>query len=153
LLGTIDADTSALAGTVDGTELQVDVVAALPAGSNLIGSVGLNDGTDSLEINADGSINVNTAPGGYGTWKATAQSVTSTESELAATPLSGRLAILVQNLGSKDIYIREQTGVSTANGICIPKGSSYEANLEDGADLYAITGSGSSDVRIAEYAA
>lgn len=39
LLGTIDADTSALAGAVDGTEVQVDVVAALPAGDNNIGNV------------------------------------------------------------------------------------------------------------------
>lgn len=39
LLGTIDADTSALAGAVDGTEMQVDVVAPLPAGTNNIGDV------------------------------------------------------------------------------------------------------------------
>jgi len=39
LLGTIDADTSALAGTVSGSELQVDIVAPLPAGTNNIGDV------------------------------------------------------------------------------------------------------------------
>jgi hypothetical protein len=39
LLGTIDTDTSALAGTVSGTELQVDIVAALPAGDNNIGNI------------------------------------------------------------------------------------------------------------------
>lgn len=39
LLTTIDADTSALAGTVSGTEVQVDIVAALPAGTNNIGDV------------------------------------------------------------------------------------------------------------------
>lgn len=39
LLGTIDADTSTLAGAVSGTEMQVDVVAALPAGTNNIGDV------------------------------------------------------------------------------------------------------------------
>ena len=37
-LGTIDADTSSLAGAVSGTEVQVDVVAALPAGTNTIGN-------------------------------------------------------------------------------------------------------------------
>lgn len=36
---TIDADTSLLAGTVSGTEQQVDVVAPLPAGTNNIGDV------------------------------------------------------------------------------------------------------------------
>jgi hypothetical protein len=39
ILTTIDADTSALAGTVSGSELQVDIVAALPAGTNNIGDV------------------------------------------------------------------------------------------------------------------
>lgn len=39
LLGTIDADTSTLAGAVSGSEVQVDVVAPLPAGSNEIGGV------------------------------------------------------------------------------------------------------------------
>lgn len=38
LLGTIDADTSALAGAVSGSEVQVDVVAALPAGTNVVGA-------------------------------------------------------------------------------------------------------------------
>ena len=39
ILTTIDADTSALAGAVAGTEMQVDIVAALPAGTNNIGDV------------------------------------------------------------------------------------------------------------------
>lgn len=39
LLTTMDADTSTIAGAVSGTEMQVDVVAALPAGTNNIGDV------------------------------------------------------------------------------------------------------------------
>lgn len=39
LLATIDADTGTIAGAVAGTEMQVDVVAALPAGNNNIGDV------------------------------------------------------------------------------------------------------------------
>lgn len=39
LLTTIDGDTGTLAGAVAGTEMQVDVVAALPAGTNNIGDV------------------------------------------------------------------------------------------------------------------
>ena len=45
-LTTIDNDTSALATTVSGTELQVDVVAALPAGTNAIGKLAANSGVD-----------------------------------------------------------------------------------------------------------
>ena len=39
LLTTIDADTSSLAGAISGTEMQVDIVASLPAGTNNIGDV------------------------------------------------------------------------------------------------------------------
>jgi hypothetical protein len=46
VLGTIDADTSALAGCVGGSEMQVDVVGALPAGSNAIGKLAANSGVD-----------------------------------------------------------------------------------------------------------
>lgn len=46
LLTTIDADTSALAGAVSGTEVQVDIVASLPAGTNAIGKLAANSGVD-----------------------------------------------------------------------------------------------------------
>lgn len=46
LLTTIDADTSALAGAVSGSEVQVDVVGALPAGTNAIGKLAANSGVD-----------------------------------------------------------------------------------------------------------
>ena len=46
ILTTIDADTSLLAGAVSGTELQVDVVASLPAGTNAIGKLSANSGVD-----------------------------------------------------------------------------------------------------------
>lgn len=39
LLTTIDADTSSIAGAVSGTELQVDIVDSLPAGTNNIGII------------------------------------------------------------------------------------------------------------------
>ena len=47
LLTTIDADTSLLAGAISGSEMQVDIVASLPAGSNNIGDV------DVLSLPAD----------------------------------------------------------------------------------------------------
>ena len=46
ILTTIDADTGTLAGAVSGTEMQVDVVASLPTGSNQIGKLAANSGVD-----------------------------------------------------------------------------------------------------------
>jgi len=53
LLGTMDADTGAIKTAVElidnaisGTEMQVDIVAALPAGTNAIGKLAANSGVD-----------------------------------------------------------------------------------------------------------
>lgn len=46
LLTTIDADTGTIAGAVSGTEMQVDIVGSLPAGSNAIGKLSANSGVD-----------------------------------------------------------------------------------------------------------
>ena len=118
-------------------------------------NVAISDGTDTLGVNADGSINVNTTPGGFSTWQVTTHTADTTVggTEIASTPLSGRLRILIQNLGAQDVYLREATGVTTSNGLELPKGSSFEADIEDGADLWVITGSGTSDLRVVEYAA
>ena len=130
--------------TVDGT------VAATQSGS---WSVGLTDGTDTLAINSDGSLNVQSAEAGYADWQTSAVSVTSTATQIGATPLTGRLKCVIQNLGSQDMYIRKANTVTTSNGLLIPKGASQEIGLDDGATIWGITVSGSTDVRLAEYKA
>lgn len=68
LLTTIDADTGnistkidTIAGAVAGTEMQVDVVGALPAGTNAIGKLAANSGVDI------GDVDVTSIPGIAGT--------------------------------------------------------------------------------------
>lgn len=46
VLDNIDTNTTGLAGCVDGTELQIDIVGSLPAGSAAIGKLAANDGVD-----------------------------------------------------------------------------------------------------------
>src|SRR3990167_1488660 len=46
VLDAIEVDTTTLAGAVGGTEMQVDVVAALPTGANAIGKLAANSGVD-----------------------------------------------------------------------------------------------------------
>jgi len=46
VLDSIVTNTTGLAGTVSGSELQVDVVASLPAGTNAIGKLAANSGVD-----------------------------------------------------------------------------------------------------------
>lgn len=109
--------------------------------------------SDSVTAYQGGSWSIVSNQGGYASWKVTTESVTSTESELMATPLTGRLSMLVQNIGDKDVYVKEATGVSTSNGLKIPKGGYFEADLDDGANIFAITASGTADLRCVEYAA
>lgn len=56
LLATIDADTGALAGTVSGAEVQVDVVGALPAGTNAIGKLSANSGVDIGDVDVTSAV-------------------------------------------------------------------------------------------------
>jgi hypothetical protein len=115
-------------------------------------SVKVGDGTDFLAVNADGSINVLSSPDAYDVWKATNATVTNTAGQLLGTPLTGRLNLIVQNLGSQDVYLGQTNGVTTTTGLKLPKGSSLEMAFGAGAGIYAITASGSSDVRLAEFA-
>lgn len=150
---TIDnADLSTIAGAVSGSEMQVDVVASLPVGSNIIGKTYITDGTDDLAINSDGSIKVQAAPAGFDTWQTSTLTASNVASEIAATPLANRLRMEIQNLGSQNVYLGEDNTVTTSSGIKLPKGSSFEIMLGDGANVWAITSSGTSDLRIAEYA-
>ena len=137
--------------TVDGT------VAATQSGTWDIGtltsitnSVTVDDGGGSITV--DGTVT--TSPGGFSSWEVTAETVGTTESELVSTPLSGRLRILIQNVSGNNIYVKEVTGVSTANGMLIAKKNVFEVDLDDGANIFAIADSGASnDIRVVEFAA
>ena len=67
ILTTIDADTSALAGAVSGTEVQVDVVASLPAGTNAIGKLAANSGVDIGDVDVTSLPSIPTGTNSIGT--------------------------------------------------------------------------------------
>lgn len=133
--------------TVDASDLDIRDL------SHTQDSVKIGDGTDFLAINADGSINAQFTEAGYASWKVTTQAVGASEVQLVSTPLTGRTRVEIQNLGSKDVWIRQITGVSTSNGLKISKGSSFVEALDAGAAIFAISDGASADLRIAEYAA
>lgn len=87
----------------------------------------------------------------YGNIKHSNQTVNNTASQLASTPLANRSKMIVQNLGSKEIYIGSST-VTASTGVKIPSGGNVELPYNASVALYAITPSGSADVRILEAA-
>jgi hypothetical protein len=249
LLTTIDADTgsiatdaSTIAGAVSGTEMQVDIVASLPAGDNNIGNVdivsmsgqfaedaahttgdlgnfmlavanhtegALHDADGdyaALQVDSSGRLRVigdldltgdlvgddeadtedplkvgsrtydqgsalsavsaagdkaNLASDLYRRihinqamnvgWQVSTASVSTSEAQLAVTPLAGRKKVIIQNRStSNDLYVRNATGVTTANGICIPKKTSMELELGESQAIYSIATGAATDVRILE---
>lgn len=159
--------------TVDGTvELGATTLAALEnITATISGDVNVTQGTSPWVVSANNldirdlvfatdkvdvsGSTINVVDGGFSSWSVVAATVDTTAggTQLVASPLSNRLRVEIQNLGSKDIYIRQATGVTISNGLKIPAGSSYEQSLDAGAAIWAITPSGTSDVRIAQYAA
>lgn len=95
---------------------------------------------------------VSTLPAGLASWQVSKTSVTNAATQLAATALTGRVKVIVQNLGNQDVFLKEANTVSV-NDLKLFKGSSLEIELDAAADLYAITASGTADIRVAEFAA
>lgn len=143
---TDSVDVSGSSVTVSATDLDVRDLSASQD------SVSISDGTDSLAIEPDGSINVNASESGLNSGNYTNVSVGSTATDLLATELADRKQITIQNLGNKDIYIGTDASVTTSNGILIPKGGSGEFRFGPSLDIHAISPSGTSDVRILELA-
>lgn len=156
-LAALENITATISGDVNVTQGTSPWVIGDGGGSITVDAVNLDIrdlafATDKVDVSGS---TINVLEGGFASWSVVAASVDTTAggTQLAASPLSGRLKIEIQNLGSNDVYIRQATGVTTSNGLKIPKGSSYEQTLDDGAAIWAIAASGTADLRIAQYAA
>jgi len=114
-------------------------------------NVAISDGTDTLAVNADGSINTNASPGGFGSWELTVESVGTTESELVSTPLALRKRVEIQNFSSNDIFIKDVTGVAVTD-YEISKGDVWEQDLDANANIFAIAASGTNSIKVLEFA-
>jgi hypothetical protein len=115
-------------------------------------SVKIGDGTDLLAVNADGSINVNASPTAMASAARGATSVTTTATKIIATNLANRRKVIVQNLGTKDMFFGHNNTVTAANGIKVGAGASAELEFGPSLDCYGITAAGTADVRYLEVA-
>lgn len=129
LLGTIDADTSALAGAVAGTEIQVDIVAALPAGTNAIGKLAANSGVDIGDVdvtsiaagsNLIGNVGIGTRTSGG---PSVFRSIDLDETEEEAKGSAGQIYwIHAMNLAATKRYLKvyDNTAAGTTVGTTTP---------------------------------
>lgn len=124
LLTTIDADTGTLAGAVAGTEVQADIVAALPAGNNNIGDVDIASLPNEGQQTMANSISVAVA------------------SNQSAIPVSGTVAVTG---GLTDAELRA-TPVPISGTVTSNAGTNLNTSLlalEAGGNLAAIAASAS----------
>lgn len=149
--GNISAIVSATNLDIRDLAFATDSVTAHQGGTWTVGINSFVLGGNALVVNADGSLNVKASAAGFASWQVSKTSVSTTAVQLAATPLTGRTKIVIENLGNKDIFIAPTNAVST-NALQISKGAVQEIELDASADVYAITASGTSDIRVAEYA-
>lgn len=113
-------------------------------------SIAISDGTNTLAINADGSLNTKTAVGAA--MKASAETVTTTAAQVLTTPLANRTSVIIQNEGTQSVYVGHDNTVTSSNGIKISKASSATLEVGDGVDIYMLSASGSMSVRFLEIA-
>jgi len=104
--------------------------------------------TDKVDVSGSSIL---VTPDAYSSWKVSKQTITTTESQVAATALTGRLLVQIENLGSQPVYLKNVTGVSV-NDFKLSPGSLWEISLAADATIFAITGSSTADLRIAEFA-
>ena len=76
--------------------------------------------------------------------------VTTTATPLPTTTLKNRKAISIRNYSSSVNIFVGDSGVTAASGYPVLPYESLPFNMSDGANLYAITESGSADVRVIE---
>lgn len=114
--------------------------------------------TDKVDVSGS-SVSISgvvaTSSGAYTDWKTAGVVVGVAAGQLAATPLTGRDEIAVQNLSNDDIYVGPDNTVTTSGatrGRKIPRGNELVIPLDATANIYAIGAVGSQNVVVSEYA-
>ena len=76
--------------------------------------------------------------------------VTTSATQLDATPLTDRKTIVIANTSDTVIAYIGGSGVTTANGFTLEPKEKQSLDMDDGAALYAIVASGTLDIRVME---
>lgn len=129
--------------TVDATDLDIRDLSASQD------NVAISDGTDTLAINTDGSIQAHDIANSAAV--ASASSVTTTSAALLGSEQSNRKYLLMANNGNKIVYIGP-SGVSTSSGFPLAPGGYAELRVGAAIALHAVAQSGTQDVRVLQLA-
>lgn len=161
----VDSLAAVPAGALAGTELDYQSFITGPNGELFVGgnqfdiddldanndNVAISDGTDTLEINSDGSINVKTDV--FTAINNGATAVSTTAVDIVASALTDRAQLWLANEGNKSLYWGEP-GVTTATGFPLHPGMQHIANVGAALtpEIIGGTGASSEDLRYMEFA-
>jgi len=162
LLGTIDADTSTLAAAVS-TEMQVDVVASLPAGTNNIGDVDIasslpagsaaigklaaNSGVDIGDVDVTSTVQ----PAGFGSIGHGNNTAVGTSAEVLASSQACKHIDVMAAIANSGIIYVGGSGVTAATGIGLYAGDVYSVDIDNVNDVYVVASVNGEDVQYVYY--
>ncbi len=109
---------------ISGSEMQVDVVGALPAGTNAIGKLAANSGVDIGDVDVTSTV----LPTGSGTSAITSVNDTASSTTLKASN-TARKQIMITNTSSAVLYVKYGATASTSSYSLLL--NRYETLIED----------------------
>ncbi len=109
---------------IAGSEMQVDVVGALPAGTNAIGKLSANSGVDIGDVDVTSTV----LPTGSGTSAVTSVNDTASSTTLKASN-AARKQIMITNTSSAVLYVKYGATASTSSFSLLL--NRYETLIED----------------------
>jgi tetrahydromethanopterin S-methyltransferase subunit B len=155
VLGTIDGDTGAIKTAVEtldnaisGSEMQVDVVASLPAGTNAIGKLSANSGVDIGDVDV---TSLPALPAGTNAIGKVGHDITGIGHGVKTVTTAGTDVALASSTACKKVDIQAQTDntgviaigasgvdatVATGTGILLNAGDIYSFEIDNLADVY-----------------
>lgn len=95
---------------------------------------------------------VSTTPAGATSAAYGATSVGNTATDIIGTDLTGRVQVMLQNKGNKDVFIGSDNSVTISTGILLAVGATMVLDAAAAINVHGITASGTSDVRYFELA-
>ena len=152
-LSEIEGAVETIDNAISGSEMQVDVVASLPAGSNAIGKLAANSGVDIGDVDVTSTVH----PAGNGTFNSYAQ-FTAAESPTALTDSSNGVSdtetaakeVIIQADFDNSGYLMvgDSGAAADTNGIRLNAGDTIILPVADIADIYIDASAASQNVNV-----
>jgi len=154
VLDTIKVDTEAIETAVElldnaisGSEMQVDVVGSLPAGSAAIGKLAANSGVDIGDVD----VTSNVQPAGFGSIGHGNNTDVGTSAEVLASSQACKHIDVMAAIANTGIIYVGGSGVTAANGIGLYAGDVYSLDIDNVNDVYVVASVNGEDVQYVYY--